>query len=181
MDKDVVINLRDNVCKKATIKGYDATGKEVIIQPAIHIVCDNSLNIMDYGSGNVVWNDNEEYLVAFLNNAPGVVFNSASDGMSIGLQGALQGAAILVDYGEIQNIRVEFNRDGFRAIANAIGMSDDQRKHVEYTIFDKSNQNNAINEKRKYSYVTQRSKSFEKNRNHTEEDERKRTFDPVAF
>ena len=98
--------------------------------------------------------------------------------MSIGLQGALQGAAILVDYDEIQNIRVEFNRDGFKAIAAAIGMNETQRKHIEYTIFD---QNNAINEKRKYSYVTQRTKSFEKNRNHTEEDERKRTFDPVAF
>ena len=101
--------------------------------------------------------------------------------MSIGLQGALQGAAILVDYGEIQNIRVEFNRDGFNNIAKEIGMNEPQRKHIEYVIFDKSNQNNAINEKRKYSYVTQRPKSFEKNRNYTEEDERKRTFDPVSF
>ena len=178
MDKKTVLKLRD-ICRKASIKGYDATGKEVTIPAAVHIVCDNSLNIMDYGSGNVVYGD--DYLIAFLNNAPGVVFNSASDGMSIGLQGALQGAAILVDYAEIQNIRVEFNRDGFKAIAAAIGMNETQRKHIEYTIFDKSNQNNAINEKRKYSYVTQRTKSFEKNRNHTEEDERKRTFDPVAF
>ena len=178
MDKKTVLKLRD-ICRKASIKGYDATGKEVTIPAAVHIVCDNSLNIMDYGSGNVVYGD--DYLIAFLNNAPGVVFYSASDGMSIGLQGALQGAAILVDYDEIQNIRVEFNRDGFKAIAAAIGMNETQRKHIEYTIFDKSNQNNAINEKRKYSYVTQRTKSFEKNRNHTEEDERKRTFDPVAF
>ena len=178
MDKKTVLKLRD-ICRKASIKGYDATGKEVTIPAAVHIVCDNSLNIMDYGSGNVVYGD--DYLIAFLNNAPGVVFNSASDGMSIELQGALQGAAILVDYDEIQNIRVEFNRDGFKAIAAAIGMNETQRKHIEYTIFDKSNQNNAINEKRKYSYVTQRTKSFEKNRNHTEEDERKRTFDPVAF
>lgn len=178
MDKKTVLKLRD-ICREASIKGYDATGKEVTIPAAVHIVCDNSLNIMDYGSGNVVYGD--DYLIAFLNNAPGVVFNSASDGMSIGLQGALQGAAILVDYDEIQNIRVEFNRDGFKAIAAAIGMNETQRKHIEYTIFDKSNQNNAIKEKRKYSYVTQRAKSFEKNRNHTEEDERKRTFDPVAF
>ena len=178
MDKKTVLKLRD-ICRKASIKGYDATGKEVTIPAAVHIVCDNSLNIMDYGSGNVVYGD--DYLIAFLNNAPGVVFNSASDGMSIGLQGALQGAAILVDYDEIQNIRVEFNRDGFKAIAREIGMSDAQRDHIEYVIFDKSNQNNAINEKRQYSYVTQRAKSFEKNRNHTEEDERKRTFDPVAF
>ena len=178
MDKKTVLKLRD-ICRKASIKGYDATGKEVTIPAAVHIVCDNSLNIMDYGSGNVVYGD--DYIIAFLNNAPGVVFNSASDGMSIGLQGALQGAAILVDYDEIQNIRVEFNRDGFHAIAREIGMSDAQRDHIEYTIFDKSNQNNAIKEKRKYSYVTQRAKSFEKNRNHTEEDERKRTFDPVAF
>lgn len=178
MDKKTVLKLRD-ICRKASIKGYDATGKEVTIPAAVHIVCDNSLNIMDYGSGNVVYGD--DYIIAFLNNAPGVVFNSASDGMSIGLQGALQGAAILVDYDEIQNIRVEFNRDGFKAIAAAIGMNETQRKHIEYTIFDKSNQNNAIKEKRKYSYVTQRTKSFEKNRNHTEEDERKRTFDPVAF
>ena len=178
MDKKTVLKLRD-ICRKASIKGYDATGKEVTIPAAVHIVCDNSLNIMDYGSGNVVYGD--DYIIAFLNNAPGVVFNSASDGMSIGLQGALQGAAILVDYDEIQNIRVEFNRDGFKAIAREIGMSDAQRDHIEYVIFDKSNQNNAINEKRKYSYVTQRAKSFEKNRNHTEEDERKRTFDPVAF
>ena len=178
MDKKTVLKLRD-ICRKASIKGYDATGKEVTIPAAVHIVCDNSLNIMDYGSGNVVYGD--DYLIAFLNNAPGVVFNSASDGMSIGLQGALQGAAILVDYDEIQNIRVEFNRDGFKAIAAAIGMNETQRKHIEYTIFDKSNQNNAIKEKQKYSYVTQRTKSFEKNRNHTEEDERKRTFDPVAF
>ena len=180
MDKNVVKRLR-GICQKASIKGYDSEGKKVTLPAAIHIVCDNSLNIMDYGSGNVVWNDNEGYFVAFLNNAPGVVFNSASDGMSIGLQGALQGAAILVDYDEIQNIRVEFNRDGFKAIAGAIGMNETQRKHIEYVIFDKSNQNNAIKEKRKYSYVTQRTKSFEKNRNHTEEDERKRTFDPVAF
>lgn len=180
MDKNVVKMLR-GICKKAAIKGYDGEGKEVTIPAAVHIVCDNSLNIMDYGSGNVVWNDTDGYFVAFLNNAPGVVFNSASDGMSIGLQGALQGAAILVDYDEIQNIRVEFNRDGFHAIAREIGMSDAQRDHIEYVIFDKSNQNNAINEKRQYSYVTQRAKSFEKNRNHTEEDERKRTFDPVAF
>ena len=178
MDKNIVKKLR-GICKKASIKGYDGEGKEVTIPAAVHIVCDNSLNIMDYGSGNVVYGD--DYLIAFLNNAPGVVFNSASDGMSIGLQGALQGAAILVDYDEIQNIRVEFNRDGFNAIAAAIGMNETQRKHIEYTIFDKSNQNNAIKEKRKYSYVTQRAKSFEKNRNHTEEDERKRTFDPVAF
>ena len=178
MDKKTVLKLRD-ICRKASIKGYDATGKEVTIPAAVHIVCDNSLNIMDYGSGNVVYGD--DYIIAFLNNAPGVVFNSASDGMSIGLQGALQGAAILVDYDEIQNIRVEFNRDGFKAIAAAIGMNETQRKHIEYTIFDKSNQNNAIKEKRKYSYVTQRTKSFEKNRDHTEEDERKRTFDPVAF
>lgn len=178
MDKKTVLKLRD-ICRKASIKGYDATGKEVTIPAAVHIVCDNSLNIMDYGSGNVVYGD--DYIIAFLNNAPGVVFNSASDGMSIGLQGALQGAAILVDYDEIQNIRVEFNRDGFKAIAKEVGMSDAQRDHIEYVIFDKSNQNNAINEKRKYSYVTQRTKSFEKNRNHTEEDERKRTFDPVAF
>ena len=178
MDKKTVLKLR-GISKKAAIKGYDGEGKEVTIPAAVHIVCDNSLNIMDYGSGNVVYGD--DYLIAFLNNAPGVVFNSASDGMSIGLQGALQGAAILVDYDEIQNIRVEFNRDGFKAIAAAIGMNETQRKHIEYTIFDKSNQNNAIKEKRKYSYVTQRTKSFEKNRNHTEEDERKRTFDPVAF
>ena len=82
---------------------------------------------------------------------------------------------------EFDDYIYEFNRDGFKAIAAAIGMNETQRKHIEYTIFDKSNQNNAIKEKRKYSYVTQRTKSFEKNRNHTEEDERKRTFDPVAF
>ena len=180
MDKNVVKRIR-GICEKAAIKGYDGEGKEVTIPAAVHIVCDNSLNIMDYGSGNVVWNDTDVFFLAFLNNAPGVVFNSASDGMSIGLQGALQGAAILVDYDEIQNIRVEFNRDGFKAIAAAISMNETQRKHIEYVIFDKSNQNNAINEKRQYSYVTQRAKSFEKNRNHTEEDERKRTFDPVAF
>lgn len=181
MEKQEVITHR-NLCYQATYTQRQADGTTKKAKVPIHIVCDNSLNIIDYHNGNVIWDDANSRIIYFTVNSPDKVFNSASASMTAGTKPAFPGAMIVVDYGEIQNLRVELNEEAFDAVIGSISMSADQKEYVRQKLFVETDQEYIIKRKKEISYMTQRKKDEEESlKNYDENDEYKRTVEPVAW
>lgn len=184
MTKEEVIRHRallENLIVKA-YKGDDSGEKEDIKVP-IWVVCDNSLNILDNGL-NTIWDDENERIVHFRYNTPGTSYNSNNSSMTAGDQPEFSLAIIVVDYGEIQNMRVEANKEVFEQIATLLGdlLTDEKKKFIEYKYFDSLNAKVSIEQKKQIDFRTQRNKdSVEAKRHYTEEDEYRTTVQPVSF
>lgn len=161
MTKEEVIRHRQ-FCENAKFKARNADGDLVEYLAPFVIVCDNSLYCKDDRQGSVVWDDANEKFVEFRYNGPGSYYNSHSNAMTFGNKPAVPGTAIVVDYGEIQNFRIELNEDIFEHITTALtAMTEEQKKHVKDLLFNKTDMEQIIKRKRKISYVTQEPKDSE--------------------
>lgn len=182
MENNDVIKIRD-ILRKATVTVRGGDGKDRLLYNPIHVVCDNSLNIQDNGY-NVIWDDKNFVLYYFLPNTPQMVYNSPSSGMSFGNRGMMSGAVIVVDYSEIQNMRLELNEEAYGKLLNAIkaqgaNPSQEALDWINHEMFVKPNAAVAIQRKRMYSYTTQTlHNSEEEKRKYDDLDEYDKTVHP---
>lgn len=181
METADVVKLR-TLCEKAKQTVRHADGSIDQIAFPTHVVCDNSLNVLDYHKGNVIWNDADGYFVYFTNISPSSIITSPNSGMSFGSEVMVPGVMICVDYGEIQNIRCEISKEAFMEVAQALNMTQDQIDYNFAQIFDRANMNTSIQRKRMYAYSNQAHKnSADGKRNFTEEEEYNKTVHPVSY
>lgn len=183
MTKNETIKHRE-LCEKATYTAKNEDGTEEVRKVPIHVVCDNSLNIIDKHDGNVIWDDENERIVYFTYNSESTFYNSPSNAMSFGNQPMVPAVAIVVDYGEIQNLRILLNREAMENLFIALGSSitNDQKDNMRKKFFTDLTMDNIIKRKRQYSYVTQTKKdSKEASINYTDSDEYRRTVNPVSW
>lgn len=184
MTKEEVVKHRallENLKVKA-YKGDDSGEKEDIKVP-IWVVCDNSLNILDNGL-NTVWDDKNERIVHFRYNTPGTFYGSANSSLTAGNKPVFSLCIIVVDYGEIQNMRVEANQEVLDQIAEILGdsLTEEMKNFIQYKYIDSLDAKVSINKKKEIDFRTQRNKnSIESKQNHTEDDEYKTTVQPVSF
>lgn len=180
METADVIKLR-KLCEKAETEVRRADGSVTKMKFPTHIVCDNSLNVLDYHNGNVIWNDTEGYFVYFVINT-NVVHNSPTNGISFGQTPMVPGAMIVVDYGEIQNLRCELNEEAFDAIAAALNMPADKIAYNKHRLFEQTNADIAIQRRRMYSYSNQAHKNSKDGKcNFTDLEEYDKTIHPVSY
>lgn len=176
-----VVKLR-TLCEKAETNVRRGDGSIQKMKFPTHVVCDNSLNVIDYHNGNVIWNDAEGYFVYFLVMNPSTIHNSPSAGMSFGSKSMVPAAMICIDYGEIQNIRCELNEEAFEAVAAALNMTQDQIEYNKHRLFEQTNADVAIQRKRMYAYSNQAHKnSPDGKRNFTDLEEYDKTVHPVSY
>lgn len=181
MEKETVIKLRELAYNfKFTLYAKDPSNPVQTLQfrTPLMIVCDNSLNIVDDPYlQNVIWDDENERFFYFTANDITSFYNPVTYAMSFGDEPAWPGLMIMVDYGEIQNMRVQFNREIFEQIATKLSMPEEQKKKIIAKIFDANNQKKAIERKRKISYVTGSNKnSVPANRHYDDNDEYEKTI-----
>lgn len=179
MEKEETI-LHRTFCQKAKYKARTANGEiKEYICPTI-IVCDNSLTVVDNHTGNVIWDDDNSKFVYFTLNSQGSIYNGHSNSMTFGNKPAVPLAAIVVDYGEIQNFRIELTRDAFESLVKDFTpMTEDQKNFIRDTYFNKLDMDYIIRNKRKVSYVTQQNKDSSLSQKHFDEnDEYKLTVRP---
>lgn len=179
MTKEEVIKHR-TFCENAKFKARNAAGELVEYLAPFVVICDNSLACKDDRQGSIVWDDANEKFVEFRYNGPGSYYNSHSNAMTFGNKPAVPGVAIIVDYGEIQNFRVELNEDIFESITSALSaMTDEQKEHVKNLLFVQTDMEHVIKRKRKISYVTQQTKDTELSKtNFSDNDEYRATVRP---
>lgn len=189
MEKATVIKLRE-LCYKATFTLYnknkdcDPDKRTLTLRGPVHIVCDNSLNIVDNPlRKSVIWDDANECLYYFTYNTESSFFNPATTAISFGDKPAVPGLCILVDYGEIQNIRVQLNEEAFDNLAKSInGMTDEDKKAIKNYIFKETDQREIIKRKKNISYNTITDKRTDPgSRRYDDNHEYNRTIHPVAY
>ena len=79
-----VVKLR-TLCEKAETNVRRGDGSIQKMKFPTHVVCDNSLNVIDYHNGNVIWNDAEGYFVYFLQNIRCEINEEAFDAVAAAL------------------------------------------------------------------------------------------------
>ena len=143
------------------------------IRVPLMIVCDNSLNIIDDPvKKNVIWDDDKERLFYFDVSGISGVYNEPNYTMAFGNKPSFPGMCIMVDYGEIQNMRIQFNEEVFDKIASDLSMPADQKEAIKKRIFDGTDQEKIIKRKMNVSYNTGRKyNSAPSNRHYDDNDE----------
>lgn len=187
MEKEDVIKLRE-LANKATYTRRLADGTTVTDIVPLVIVCDNSLNCVDYHDGSVIWDDDNAVFVNFIVNGPDTVYQGKSHAMSFGSKIKAPLAAILVDYGEIQNFRLELIEEAYDNFSNGFtAMSAEEKEAVKKYYFEDLNMDNIIRRKQQISYMTQQKKDHPIEQQHYDDlDEYNRTVHtendgPMAF
>lgn len=177
-----VVAIRSEL-EKLTMSAYqgDETNKKIQVKVPIWVVCDNSLNILDTGF-NTIWDDDKGYLIHFRHNTPGTHFASASQSLTQGDAPAIPMECILVDYGEIQNMRVEVNKEVFEALATAYKMKPEMKEWLYDTFFVKLQAKYSIERRRNLDWQTMRPKDkIESKRTHSDLEEYNSTVQPQSF
>ena len=187
MEKATVIALR-NKCEQATFTLYnkdkncapsDATKT---VKSPIHIVCDNSLNVI-YNPNNptVFWDDANECFYAFVENTEST-FHGGSPAMSFGNKPIVAGVCICVDYGEIQNIRVKLTEEAFDNFTAALGMPATQIEAIREKLYRETDNGIQIPKARNVSYMTQTDRRKDPaTRRYQDIHEYNKTVHPMAF
>lgn len=180
MEKNTVIKFRElayNLKFKLYAKDPKNPVQEKIFRVPLMIVCDNSLNIIDDPyKQTVVWDDANERFFYFTANDITSFYNPATYVTSFGNEPAFPGLMIMVDYGEIQNMRVQLSRDVFNQVAEQLSMPDGQKKILIEKLFDDTNQEKIIKRKRDVSYMTSSNKyQSPANRHYSDNDEYQKT------
>ena len=182
MELEYVKKLRD-LCDKVTYTVKNADGSTSVLKAPIHIMCDNSLSCLDNRVGSVIWNDDDQYLVCFKLANDSTFYNAPTDAMSFGDQPLVPLAAILVDYSEIQNMRIILNAEMFKNLTNNLpNMKPEEIEWVWNKYFEELNAINAIKRKRQISYTTQRPIDSEEEKKHYDgNDEYRLTVHPTSL
>lgn len=153
MDTKYVKAIRD-LCDKATYTTYKADGTTETRKSPIHIVCDNSLNCIDDHRGSVIWDDAKELFVYFTYNTSSTFYNSLTESISMGGEITVPGVAILVDYSEIQNMRILINKEIFENFTGALTLTDEEKEFLNWKYFIALDEKYNIEQKKKMNYVT---------------------------
>lgn len=189
MDKATVIKLR-NLCYKATFTLYNKNRnckpeeRTLTLRMPVHILCDNSMSIIDDPIlKNVVWDDDNEVFYYFTRNGSTVFPNSSTNSISFGDKVAIPCACILVDYGEIQNLRLQLNEEAFDKFTSQIPqITDEQKKTIKEKIFKETDMTNVIKRKQNVSFMTMTDKNSDPaTRNYDDEHEYTKTVHPVSY
>ena len=182
------VQLLRQKCEQATFTLYnkdkncapaDATKT---VKSLIHIVCDNSQNVI-YNPNNptVFWDDSNEVFYAFVYNTESTI-HAASPAMSFGNKPTIAGTCICVDYGEIQNIRVQLTEEAYDNFANAIGMPDTQKAAIKKILYVDTDNAVQIPKARNRSYMTMTDKRKDPATRHYQDvHEYNATVHPMAF
>ena len=164
MEKDAVIKIRDTF-KRATItltSRKDGSKKEFV--PSLHVVLDNSVNIIDDGEGSLIWDDENEMLWWFRANTPSSYINSPSSGMSFGSKVEFPAMCIGSNYEQIQNMRVLLNEESYYKLCEAIGTDVMPKEAVEsnyINLFEETDMYAVITRKQEVNYNTGRPKKYD--------------------
>ena len=181
MDTPFVKKIRD-LCDKATYTVKKADGTTETKQSPIHIVCDNSLSCIDDRRGSVIWDDDNELFICFTYNTSSTFYNSLTESISMGGQITVPGVAILVDYSEIQNMRILINKEIFENFTNALTITDEQKEWLNYKYFIALDEKYNIEQKRKMNYVTAApNDSAISKANYSDNGEYHKTVNPVSW
>ena len=166
MEKAAVIKIR-NAFKKAKFtltSRKDGSKKQFI--PQLHVILDNSVNIIDDGEGSLIWDDENEMLWWFKANTPGSYINSPSSGMSYGSKVEWAGMCIGSNFEQIQNMRVLLNEESYYNLCNAINedgeiITKEQIEHNYIKIFEETDQYAIITRKKEVNYNTGLPKKYD--------------------
>lgn len=187
MEKAAITRFR-NLAKAATVtlysKDLNSSGThDVVTLPAeLHVVCDNSLNFIDDNNGSAIWDDTNEVVYVFTYNTDGTYYTGTTNTISNGDQPAIPLCLICIDYGEIQNIRMQLNMEQFQHVATQLSLTPSQIEYYIKKFWDGTNQVKIIKKKRETSYSTNTSKSGSSAKVHYDDkDEYNRTIHPVAY
>lgn len=187
MEKETVIKFR-NLAKQLTCTLYskelnkDGEHDKLVIPADIHIVCDNSLNAIDDHLGSVQWDDDNEVFYIFRLNTQSAYYQGKTNTISTGDQPAIPICLIAVDYGEIQNMRFQLNREQFEKALVALNIPEDEGNYLRDKFFLELNQAYLIKKKREISYDTQTRKDGEiAKRSYDDRYEYDMTMHPMAW
>lgn len=165
MEKEAVIKIRESFRKATFTLTSRKDGSKKVFQPQIHVVLDNSVNIIDDGNGSLIWDDENELLWWFRGNTPGAYINSPSSGMSFGNKSEFPAMCIGSNYEQIQNIRVILNEESYFKLCNEIGsdiMSQEEIDNNYEKLFEETDMNVIISRKREINYNTGLPKKYDK-------------------
>lgn len=189
MEKETVIKLRE-LAYKATMTLYNKnkdckeSERTMVVRCPLNIVCDNSLNITDDPiNKNVVWDDANECLYYFTYNGESAFYNPATAAISFGDKPVVSGVCILVDYAEIQNIRIQLSEESFDNFTAGITvMTQEQKDALKNHLFRDTDQRVIIERKNKTSYMTMMDKDKDPSTRHYNDiHEYNKTIHPMAF
>lgn len=166
MEKDAVIKIREAFRKAKFTLTNRKTGEKKEFSPQIHIILDNSVNMIDDGNGSVIWDDENELLWWFKANTPGSYINSPSSGLNFGSK--VQWAALCngSNYEQIQDMRVLLNEESYFKLCEAINeerevMTKEQIEHNYITIFEETDMYAVLTRKREVNYNTGLPKKYD--------------------
>lgn len=182
METKYVQYIRDKLCENATYTAYKADGTTETRKSPIHIVCDNSLNIIDDHRGSVIWDDANEVFVYFTYNTSSTFYNSLTESISMGGQITVPGVAIMVDYSEIQNMRILLNKEILENVEKQLTMTDEQKDFLDYKYFKALDEAYNIKQKKNMNYVTAAPNESQVSKaSYSDSGEYHKTVNPVAW
>lgn len=164
MEKDAVIQIREAFRQATFTLNSRKDGSKKVFKPQIHVVLDNSVNIIDDGEGSLIWDDENELLWWFRANTPGSYINSPSAGMSFGSKSEFPMMCIGSNYEQIQNMRVLLNEESYFNLCEAIGenMTEENKMHNYERIVEETDMNVVLSRKREINYNTGLPKKYDK-------------------
>ena len=153
MDKATTIAIRDKLKSIKFPMWNRKTGEKKEFTPYLHICCDNSLNVIDDGH-SVIWDDENEIFYWVKANTVGSMpyVTNLSAGDAVRLPYLVMG----VDYGEIQNIRVQMDQPMMDTFLDSFGnlVTDEFRQELIDEIISQSDMRNVFIAKRSRNYNT---------------------------
>lgn len=166
MEKAAVIKIRETFKKATFTLTNRKTGEKKQFSPQLHVILDNSVNIIDTGNGSLVWDDENEMLWWFKANTPGSYINSPASGLNFGSKVEWAAMCIGSNYEQIQNMRVLLNEEAYYNLCNAINedgeiMTKEQIEHNYINIFEETDQYAVITRKREVNYNTGLPKKYD--------------------
>lgn len=182
METKCIQYIRDKLCENATYTAFKADGTKEIRKSPIHIVCDNSLNCIDDHRGSVIWDDANEVFVYFTYNTSSTFYNSLTESISMGGQITVPGVAIMVDYSEIQNMRILLNKEILENVEKQLTMTDAQKDFLDYKYFKALDEAYNIKQKKNMNYVTAAPNESQVSKaSYSDSGEYHKTVNPVAW
>ena len=163
-------------------KNCDPADATKTVHMPIHIVCDNSLNVVyNPDHPTVIWDDSNECFYAFVYNTESTI-HGGNPAMSFGNKPFTPGVCICVDYGEIQNIRVILNEEAFEKFSAAVNMPAAQKEYIHNMLFVETDMKTRIDKARNTSYITMTDKRKDPaTRRYQDIHEYNKTVHPMAF
>lgn len=166
MEKDAVIKIRETFRKAKFTLTSRKTGEKKEFSPQLHVILDNSCNLIDDGEGSLIWDDDNELLWWFKANSPGSYINSPSSGMNFGSSVEFAGLCNGSNFEQIQDMRILFNEEAYYNLCNAINedkeiMTKEQIENNYIKIFEETDMYSVITRKKEINYNTGLPKKYD--------------------